>query len=249
MLTPVFQDLQFVGGSADIGTSTTKGGALNAVILGVVGLMFTTIVNIFGVRWAARVTTVVVIVELIVSFIIVVGFAANIKRGPGVIFESHGTGVAHSTGYLGALLIAIVAGGYCYFGFESAATMAEEVRNPRAVAPKAVIRALGLVVIVAILFVTLALMAVPDLDAPELGTVGMPFIYQAVLGKTFSNVVLICIGIAVLGAITALQATAARVIFAMARNDRLPFSSHLSRISPRWKTPVVPLLAGVFSCS
>ena len=30
VLTPVFQDLQFVGGSADIGTSTTKGGALNA---------------------------------------------------------------------------------------------------------------------------------------------------------------------------------------------------------------------------
>jgi amino acid transporter len=242
VLTPVFPDLQFVGGSADIGTSTTKDGALNAVILGVLALAFTTSVNVLGVRWAARVTEVVVIVELIVSCIIVVGFAANLQRGPGVIFEIQESGNADTTGYLGGLLIAVVAGAYCFFGFESAATVAEEVRNPRIVAPRALIRALSLVVVVAILFVTLALMAVPDLDAPELGTVGMPYVYQSVLGETFSNVVLICIGIAVLGAITALQATAGRVVFAMARNNRLPFSSQLSRVSNRWKTPVLPLL-------
>jgi urea carboxylase system permease len=250
VLTPVFKGLQFVGGSADIGTSTTKDGALNAVILGVVGLVITTIVNIIGVRWAARVAGAVVIIELIACSVIVVGFAFNIHRGPGVIFESQGTGAGHATGYFGALLIAVVAGAYLYFGFESAATLAEEVRNPRAVAPKTVIRALGLVIFVAILLATFALMAVPNIKAPELGTIGMPYVYQSTLGKTIGDMLLLCVGIAVLGAITALQATAGRVIFAMARNNRLPFSSSLSRVSPKRKTPIAPVVAlGVGGCA
>lgn len=249
VLTPVFKGLQLVGGGADIGTSTTKDGALNAVILGVVGLVFTTIVNIVGVRWAARVAGVVVIVELIATSIILVGFAFHIHRGPGVILESQGTGSNYSTGYLGALLVALMAGAYSYFGFESAATLAEEVRNPREVAPKTLMRALGVVVLSAILLATFALMAVPNIKATELGTIGMPYIIQSTLGKAVGDIVLVSIGIAVLGAITALQATAGRVIFAMARNDRLPFSSMLSRISPRWKTPVAPIvLLGVGGC-
>lgn len=250
VLTPVFKGLQLVGGSGDIGTSTTKAGALNAVILGVVGLVFTTIVNIFGVRWTALVAKVVVIIELIACCAIVVGFASNIRRGPGVIFESQGAGAGQAFGYLGPLLVALVAGAYIYFGFESAATLAEEVRNPRAVAPKTVIRALGLVILVGILLVTFALMAVPDIKAPELATIGMPYVYQSTLGKTVGDLLLLCVGIAVLGAITALQATAGRVIFAMARNDRLPFSEGLSRISPRWKTPIAPImLIGVVGCA
>lgn len=250
VLTPVFKELQFVGGSADIGTSTTKDGALNAVILGVVGLVFTTIVNIVGVRWAARVAGAVVIVELIATCVIVVGFALNFNRGPGVIFESHGTGDNYTMGYFGALLIALMAGAYSYFGFESAATLAEEVRNPRAVAPKTLMRALGVVVLSAILLATFALMAVPNIEAPELATIGMPYIIQTTLGRTVGDIVLVSIGIAVLGAITALQATAGRVIFAMARNDRLPFSSHLSRVSPKWKTPIAPIiLLGVGGCA
>jgi amino acid transporter len=207
-----------------------------------VGLMFTTIVNIFGVRWAARVAKAVVIIELIACCVIVVGFAFNIHRGPGVIFESQGTGAGYTTGYFGALLVALVAGAYLYFGFESAATLSEEVRHPRAVAPKTLIRALGLVILVAILLATLALMAVPNIKAPELGTIGMPYVYQSTLGKTVGDMLLLSVGIAVLGAITALQATAGRVIFAMARNDRLPFSSSLSRVSPKWKTPIAPLV-------
>jgi len=250
VLTPVFKGLQFVGGSADIGTSTTKDGALNAIILGVVGLMFTTVVNIVGVRWAARVAQAVVIIELIACCIIVVGFAVHIHRGPAVVFQSQGTGAGHATGYFGALLIALVAGAYLYFGFESAATLAEEVRSPRTIAPKTVIRALGLVIVVSILLVVFALMAVPNIKAAQLGTIGMPYIYQAVLGKTVGDILLVCVGVAVLGAITALQATAARVIFAMARNDRLPFSSRLSRVSPRWKTPIAPVVAlGIGGCA
>lgn len=249
VLTPVFKGLQFVGGTADVGTSTTKDGALNAVILGVIGLVVTTVVNVVGVRWAARVAQLVVIIELVACCVIIVGFAANIHRGPGVIFDSQGTGAGYATGYFGALLVALVAGAYLYFGFESAATLSEELRNPRGVAPKTVIRALALVVIVAVLLATFALMAVPNIKAPELKTIGMPYVFQATLGKAVGNILLVCVGVAVLGAITALQATAGRVIFAMARNNRLPFSASLSRVSPRWKTPIAPvILLGVGGC-
>jgi amino acid transporter len=83
-----------------------------------------------------------------------------------------------------------------------------------------------------------------------LGPSGCRYVYQSTLGKTVGDVLLLSVGVAVLGAITALQATAGRVIFAMARDDRLPFSTSLSRVSPKWKTPIVPLVVlGVGGCA
>jgi urea carboxylase system permease len=242
VLTTVSDSFQFVGGADDIGTSATKDGATNAVILGCIALAAITAVNVVGIKWTGRVTEAIVIVELVAVVVVVVALLAHATRGPGVVFETNGAGDGRAGGYLGALLVASLSAAYVFYAFESAATLAEETTDPKRHGPRAMLRALLLSITVVTLLVLVALMAAKRLDAEELGTVGLPFIVKSTLGDALGDGLLICVAIAVTGAIVAAQATAVRVIFSMARDDRLPFSKQLSYVSPRWNTPVVPTL-------
>jgi urea carboxylase system permease len=242
-LTTVSSSFQLVGGAHDIGTSTTHNGAINAILLGGIATALVTLINVVGVKWTARITSAAVVLELTAVCVVVIGFLFNITRGPGVIFETHGTGAGHAWGYFGAFLIAFVSGAYVFFGFESAATLAEETREPRKTAPRAILRALGVSIAIAIVLAVLAEMAVPDINSPELSTVGFPFVITSTLGSTLGKIILVVIAIAVTSAVLAIQATAVRVIFAMARDDRLPLSRQLAHVSDRWKTPALTTVA------
>jgi urea carboxylase system permease len=242
-LTTVSSSFQLVGGSHDIGTSTTHDGAINAIILGGIATALVTFINVVGVKWTGRITSGAVVLELTAVCVVVVGFLFNITRGPRVIFQTHGTGAGHSWGYLGAFLIAFVSGAYVFFGFESAATLAEETHEPRKTAPRAILRALGVSIVIAIVLSVVAEMAVPNINSPELSTVGFPYIITTTLGSTLGKVILVVIAIAVTSAVLAIQATAVRVIFAMARDGRLPLSRQFAHVSDRWKTPALTTVA------
>ena len=74
---------QFVGTKADAGLYSTPGGAKNAVILGVGLVVFTTIVNMIGVKLMARINNVGVAAELVGVVLLIILLAFHIKRGPG----------------------------------------------------------------------------------------------------------------------------------------------------------------------
>jgi amino acid transporter len=65
----------------------------------------------------------------------------NITRGPGILFETQGTGAGHDLGYLGAFLIAALASAYVMYGFDTASSLGEETVEPRRTAPLAILRA------------------------------------------------------------------------------------------------------------
>src|SRR5690242_1904468 len=83
---------QFVGSSADAGLYTTPDGAKNAVILALGLVIFTTIVNMIGVKLMSRINNVGVAAELIGCALLIILLAFHIKRGPSVITETNGTG-------------------------------------------------------------------------------------------------------------------------------------------------------------
>lgn len=238
LLTSVFHRLQFVGGAADIGTSVTPAGAINAIILGGIAIVLQTIINIVGVRWMARVAAAVVTIEIVAVFAVIIGLALHVHRGPGVVFQTNGLGSGDKFGYLGAFLVAGIAAAYVFFGFENAAMVAEETKDARRAGPTALIRALAVSVAMGIVLVLLALMAAKDLRAPELSTVGFPYIIQSTMGHLFGDILLLAIALAVFGAGTAIMATGVRIIFAMARDGSLPFSRTLAHVSDRYQTPV-----------
>ena len=68
--------------------------AKNAVILGTVLIIFTTIINAIGVKLMAQINSSGVFIELIAAVLLIVAFAVNITRGPDVVTETQAAGLS-----------------------------------------------------------------------------------------------------------------------------------------------------------
>jgi urea carboxylase system permease len=234
---------QFVGdgtGTYDVAT--------NAVLLAAVLILFTTLVNAFGVKLMARINTAGVFIELLATVVLIVLFAVNIVRGPEVVTETAHTGNGQPYGYLGAFLIASLASAYVMYGFDTAASLGEESLDPSRNAPRAIIRAILASFVLGGLILLLALMSVSSLRGEQLSSDGLQYVVLDVLGPTAGKAMLWCVLIAVTVCALAVHTAAIRLAFAMSRDNNLPASSLLARVSPRFHTPVAPaVIVGVLS--
>src|SRR5580693_3983646 len=97
---------EIIGGPADIGQVATPGGAKNALLLAAVLVVFTTIINMVGVKTMARINNFGVAAELIGVTLLIILLAAHIRRGPGVILDTFNLGRGSPLGYFGAFLVA-----------------------------------------------------------------------------------------------------------------------------------------------
>jgi urea carboxylase system permease len=242
ILPQVSLAFEIVGKSSDAGLTSTPGGAENAIVLALGLVVFTTIVNIIGVRLMARINNFGVAVELIGVTLLIVMLAVHIKRGPQVVTNTLGTGAGHSAGYLGAFLVAGIMSAYVFYGFDTAGSLAEETKDPRKHAPKAILRALTAAFAAGGLLMLIGMMAVGNIKDQNLGTLGMPYLVKDVLGTGLGDVFLICSAIAITVCCLAVQTAAIRLIFSMGRDGQLPFGRQLAKVSPRSGTPVVPAL-------
>jgi urea carboxylase system permease len=214
--------------------------ATNAVILGAALILFTTVINAYGVKLMAQINSTGVFIELVAAVLLILAFLIAIQRGPGVVLHSHDTGAGHSAGYLGAFLAASLASAYVMYGFDTASSLGEESVDPRRNAPKAILRALIASFIIGGLILLTAMMAVGNINAEELGTGGLQYIVLDALGSTIGKIFLICVAIAITVCNLAVHTAAIRMMFAMARDNNLPAGSHLARVDPKRRTPVIP---------
>src|SRR5215207_6829239 len=216
--------------------------AANAVILGTILIVFTTVINALGVRLMAMINSSGVFIELIAAVLIAFILAINIERGPQVFFSTNGYGAGESSGFLGAFLIASLASGYVMYSFDTASSLGEETVEPRRTAPKAIARAILASFVIGGGILAFAVLAAPNLDDPEVGSSsgGLQYIVQQVMGGPLSTVFLVCIVIAVTVCCLAVHTAAIRLTFAMARDNALPFGEKLARVHPKTQTPIVP---------
>jgi amino acid transporter len=70
----------------------------------------------------------------------------------------------------------------------------------------------------------------------------MPYLLKSTLGTGLGDTFLVCSAIAITVCCLAVQTAAIRMIFAMARDGRLPFRHAIAKVSSRSKTPIVPAL-------
>ncbi|MFB7369896.1 APC family permease [Streptomyces sp. NPDC056222] len=227
---------QFVGDG-----SGENDAAANAVLLGSVLILFSTLVNAFGVQLMARINSAGVFIELIAAVALIICFAAHITRGPGtVLTDTWGLGAGDPLGYFGAFLTASLASAYVMYGFDTASSLGEESHNPSRNAPRAILRALIASFVIGGLILLFALMAVPDLQSKELATGGLQYVVLETLGSTIGEIFLWCVVVAITVCVLAVQAAGIRLMFAMARDNNLPAGSALAKVSPRFRTPVIP---------
>jgi amino acid transporter len=186
----------------------------------------------------------------------IVLFAAALVAGQGDWDNLWSTGTVPEAGWfswLGPVMLATVLGSFTLLGFETAANFAEETQNPRRVVPKAMIRALLAAGVLGMIFLIAAAVATRDVAAATDDPAPLAFILQDILGPSIEKVFLffICVSMFCCGLIT--MSTNARVVWAMARDRRLPGHQLLSRIpkatgGPSWATvlvavaPMVPLI-------
>jgi amino acid transporter len=205
-----------------------------------------------------RLNNIAVVFELVgMVELSIVLFAAALLAGQGDWDNLWSTGTVPEAdwfSWLGPVMLATVLGSFTLLGFETAANFAEETQEPRRVVPKAMIRALLAAGVLGMIFLIAAAVATGDVAATTEDPAPVAFILEDVLGPSIEKVFLffICVSMFCCGLIT--MATNARVVWAMARDRRLPGHQLLSRVpkatgGPTWATvlaamaPAVPLVA------
>lgn len=225
--------------------------AVNAVILGSCMILFTTVINAFGVRLMAMINSAGVFIELIAAVLIAIILGCNITRGPEIFFSTQGYGAGESGGYLGAFLVASLASGYVMYGFDTASSLGEETVEPRRTAPKAILRAILASFVIGGAILVFAVMAAPNISDPRIAerdTGGLQYIVEQVMWGPLGTIFLVCIVVAVTVCSLAVHTAAIRLTFAMARDNALPVGEKLARVHPKTQAPVIPaVVIGIIS--
>jgi urea carboxylase system permease len=233
-IAPVFQLIGDPASKSDC--------AANAVLLGCLLIGLTTVINSVGVRLMARINNVGVIAELVGVTLLIALLAANIRRAPSVLFDVQGRGEGQPGGYLGPFLAAALMASYVLYGFDTAGTLAEETDEPRRRAPWAMLQALAAAGLTGGLLIFFGILAVSDPAHPELGKIsgGLPFLIKDVLGPRLGVFLLVGVIFAVFVCALAVHAGSVRLMFAMARDNNLPFAHSLAHVQAWSKAPIVP---------
>ena len=214
--------------------SYAVGGAAPATrflaIAAVVGL---TLVNLRGITRTARLATVLVVltIGLLGVALVVVGVGNRTWHSP---FESFGTTSAYGILQSAGLLF------FAFAGYARIATLGEEVRDPETTIPRAIPRALGLVVA---LYAVVAVVLLAVLGPAGVAASDLPLLAaaeQAGVGWVGAVVRLAAV-LASLGALLGLITGVSRTMLAMARERDLP--AGLARVDERRGVPQAALVA------
>lgn len=235
VLPEIWSGFQFVGDDVSL---TSVSGATNAIILGTITIILCTAISAVGVSFMGKITVTGVTIEIIGVVLLVILMFVHAERSPAAAIAndgSHGTGLGYFPAFLASMLMAC----YVMYGFDSAAELSEETRDPRKTAPKAIINALLISFVGGGLMILAALMAAPSLGAPELSAQGIAWVITSQLDTWMGKTLLAIVAVSIFSATLAIQASASRVMFSMARDNRLPFSGFLSRVNGRTGTPVI----------
>src|SRR4029078_2822500 len=119
-------------------------------------------------------------------------------------------------------------------------TLAEETKNPRAEAPKAVLYSIIGAFIIGGIFIWSVLMTVPGSLADGVkSALGPAAVIDANFSNAFATTYLAVVSIAIFICLLSIQANVMRLWFSMARDSQLPASGALRTVSPRLHTPWV----------
>ncbi|MHB8470748.1 MAG: APC family permease [Gaiellaceae bacterium] len=206
----------------------------NQKIVAIVTLVVITVMNIFGVRLVALVNNTGVLFEILgmVVFAFVLALFHH-HQSAGVIFHTGGTSLT-----TGTFLVAMFMSLFVIYGFDTAGTLAEETKNPRTEAPKAIIGSIVGAFVIGGIFLYAMLLAIPNLKDAIKGGFGPANIIDANFGNAFSTVFLLVVSAAIFVCCLSIQTATIRLCFGMSRDERLPASKWLAKVNADLHTPV-----------
>jgi amino acid transporter len=203
-------------------------------VIALITLVVITVLNIYGVKLVAFINNTGVLFEILGMFVFaLVLLAFHNHQGFKVVTDSAGFHVGASS-FLAAMFMSL----FVIYGFDTAATLAEETRDPRRNAPKAVLFSVIGAFIIGGVFLLGTLVAIPNMGAAVKGAFGPAQIIEANFSTGFATLYLLVVSAAIFVCCLSILAATIRLCFGMARDNQLPFSRPLARVSPSLHTPV-----------
>jgi amino acid transporter len=219
-------------------------------------LILTLLINLSGTKSLARVARLGLFAELI--GVVGVGIYLLIfqRQNDFSVFFSTMGAVPNGSG-LTPFVSAALVGLWMFYGFEACGDVAEEVRNPSRRIPLAMILTIVVGLASALLGYMGYVLAAPDLAGIVSGDVADPI--TAILAASLGSVgvkIFLCIALlSFISATLSLQAALSRLIWSFSRDNMMPGSAWLKKLTPNSLVPqnavivacVIPLLVCVWA--
>jgi len=204
-------------------------------VVALITLVVITVLNIYGVKLVAIINNTGVLFEILGMFVFaLVLLAFHNHQGIKVVTNSGGIPVNGST-FLAAMFMSL----FVIYGFDTASTLAEETRDPRRNAPKAVLFSVIGAFVIGGVFLLGTLVAIPNLTTAMKAPGWSPAtVIEANFSSAFSTLYLLVVSAAIFVCCLSILAATIRLCFGMARDNQLPFSKPLGKVAPSLHTPV-----------
>lgn len=197
-----------------------------------------TFVNYFGIKESSSMNIIFTIIEAVgLGIVILVGLSIT-----GIEIDYFDAPHGFS-GIFSAFTLVF----FAYIGFENIANIAEEIKNPRKVLPRAIILAIS---ITAIVYILVSISAVRVLDWQELGISVAPLadVIKKSLGQEWGFGILIIALFATTNTVLIMLVSGSRILYGISLDKALP--GIFSAIHQKRKTPwIAVILIGAFSAS
>lgn len=188
-------------------------------------------------------TSSAVAVELGIVVVIVIGLAVVMfASGSGHLENLTSRGVTAGSSHYwaigGGVMAGMIMGLTTLVGFDSAANLAEEAKDPFRSVPRAIVGSVVAAGVAGLLFLIALTVAIKDVTAVSNSGSPVAAIIRAQLGPIAERTLLAGIAFAMFGAGMVVMAACSRQVFAMARDARFPAHRLMRRVNPRTQTPV-----------
>jgi amino acid transporter len=210
-----------------------------------------TIIHLFGITATSQLNNFSVVAELIGITVVGVGLLiySLVSGFPHAYFGylvTHGQ-TAGSAG-LGAFAVSALVGAYTLTGYEGAADLAEEAKNPRVSVPRAIISAELISATVGFVVLLGFTLAIPNLATAQASGTPLLYIMSARLPGWMVDISMTLIFVAIFACGLINMAAVSRLGFSMSRDQMLPFSAAFTKVSTRYRSPyVIMIVCGVIS--
>ncbi len=215
-----------------LGIPATNG---NIQMLTIGILVLIALINHFGVTWASGVNNISVVTEImgtIVAGLLLLGVALVHRTHPWGFLFTHPHQRA-GMDFLMPLAFSSVVSAWTLDGFEGAANLAEETRDPVHRIPGAILLSEASSVVLGFLVLVGFTMAIPSLDTVANQATPLLFIISSALPRAVTNAFMLFVFISIFASALANMTTLTRIVWAMARDHQLPASGWLAAVSSR----------------
>ncbi|MFF3019491.1 APC family permease [Streptomyces sp. NPDC057939] len=214
-----------------------------ARLITVVALCVQAVIAIASTRLVSWINSVAVGLEVVLVVLVAVALVvAVVVAGGGSTGNLTSRGVAvHAPDYFGVgggLMLAMIMGLATLVGFDSAANLAEEAKDPYRSVPRAIVGSVVAAGVLGMLFLITLTVAIEDLPRISADPSPVAAILRERLGPAAESGLLVAISFAFFGAGVVVMVACSRLVYAMSRDARFPAYRTMRRVNPRTRTPI-----------